>query len=127
VGDRFVYESDVLFPVDGANMTPAGQSQIGDIATAVKGIMKEIPPNISWMLRVDGHADSQPVTSGQYKNNWELSAARAIAVVQLLIQDGVPADHLAATAFADTQPIDPAHNAAAYAKNRRIEFRLTDR
>ena len=127
VGDRFVYESDVLFPVDGANMTPAGQSQIGDIATAVKGIMKEIPPNISWMLRVDGHADSQPVTSGQYKNNWELSAARAIAVVQLLIQDGVPADHLAATAFADTQPIDPAHNAVAYAKNRRIEFRLTDR
>ncbi len=127
VGDRFVFQSDVLFPVDGATMTPAGQGQIGDIATAVKGIMKEIPPDLSWMLRVDGHADSQPVTSGQYKNNWDLSAARAIAVVQLLIQDGVPANHLAATAFADTQPIDPAPNAAAYAKNRRIEFRLTDR
>jgi chemotaxis protein MotB len=127
VGDRFVYESDVLFPVDGATMTAAGQGQIGDIATAVKGIMKEIPPDLSWMLRVDGHADSQPVTSGPYKNNWELSAARAIAVVQLLIQDGVPSNHLAATAFADTQPIDPAHTAEAYAKNRRIEFRLTDR
>ena len=127
VGDRFVYESDVLFPVDGATMTPAGQAQIGEIATAVKGIMKEIPPDLSWMLRVDGHADSQPVTSGPYKNNWELSAARAIAVVQLLIQDGVPSNHLAATAFADTQPIDPAHTPAAYAKNRRIEFRLTDR
>jgi chemotaxis protein MotB len=127
VGDRFVFQSDVLFPVDGATMTPAGQAQIGDIGTAVRGIMKEIPPNISWMLRVDGHADSQPITSGPYKNNWELSSARAIAVVQLLIQDGVPANHLAATAFADTQPIDPAHTPAAYAKNRRIEFRLTDR
>jgi chemotaxis protein MotB len=127
VGDRFVFQSDVLFPVDGATLTSAGQSQIGDIATAVRGIMKEIPPNISWMLRVDGHADSQPITSGQYKDNWDLSAARAIAVVQLLIQDGVPANHLAATAFADTQPIDPAHTADAYAKNRRIEFRLTDR
>jgi chemotaxis protein MotB len=127
VGDRFVFQSDVLFPVDGATMTPAGQGQIGDIATAVKGIMKEIPPGLSWMLRVDGHADSQPITSGPYRDNWQLSAERAIAVVQLLIQDGVPADHLAATAFADTQPIDPAHTAAAYAKNRRIEFRLTDR
>jgi chemotaxis protein MotB len=127
VGDRFVFQSDVLFPLDRATMTPAGQTQIGDIGTAVKGIMKEIPPNISWMLRVDGHADSQPITNGPYKNNWELSSARAIAVVLLLIQDGVPANHLAATAFADTQPIDPAHSPEAYAKNRRIEFRLTDR
>jgi chemotaxis protein MotB len=127
VGDRFVFQSDVLFPLDRATMTPAGQTQIGDIGTAVKGIMKEIPPNISWMLRVDGHADSQPITNGPYKNNWELSSARAIAVVLLLIQDGVPANHLAATAFADTQPIDPAHTPEAYAKNRRIEFRLTDR
>jgi chemotaxis protein MotB len=127
VGDRFVFQSDVLFPLDRATMTPAGQTQIGDIGTAVKGIMKEIPPNIAWMLRVDGHADSQPITNGPYKNNWELSSARAIAVVLLLIQDGVPANHLAATAFADTQPIDPAHSPEAYAKNRRIEFRLTDR
>ena len=127
VGDRFVFQSDVLFPLDRATMTSAGQTQIGDIGTAVKGIMKEIPPNISWMLRVDGHADSQPITSGPYKNNWELSSARAIAVVLLLIQDGVPANHLAATAFADTQPIDPTPSTEAYAKNRRIEFRLTDR
>jgi chemotaxis protein MotB len=127
VGDRFVFQSDVLFPVDEATLTGPGQGQIGAIATAVQGFMKEIPPNIAWILRVDGHADSQPITSGPYKNNWELSSARAIAVVQLLIQDGVPPDHLAATAFADTQPIDPAQTQAAYAKNRRIEFRLTDR
>jgi chemotaxis protein MotB len=127
VGDRFVFQSDVLFPVNSADLTNAGQGQIGDIATAVRSIVSEIPSGISWMLRVDGHADSQPITSGPYQDNWQLSAARAIAVVQLLIKDGVPADHLAATAFGDTYPIDPAPNAAAYAKNRRIEFRLTDR
>jgi chemotaxis protein MotB len=127
VGDRFVFQSDVLFPVNSANLTTDGQVQIDKIAAAVESIMPEIPPDLSWMLRVDGHADSQPITSGPYQNNWQLSAARAIAVVQLLIQDGVPADHLAATAFGDTYPIDPSHTAAAYAKNRRIEFRLTDR
>jgi chemotaxis protein MotB len=127
VGDRFVFQSDVLFPVNSANLTTDGQVQIDKIAAAVEAIMPEIPADLSWMLRVDGHADTQPITSGPYQNNWQLSAARAIAVVQLLIQDGVPANHLAATAFGDTYPIDPAHDAAAYAKNRRIEFRLTDR
>jgi chemotaxis protein MotB len=127
VGDRFVFQSDVLFPVNSADLTTDGQVQIDKIAAAVESIMPEIPAELSWMLRVDGHADSQPITSGPYQNNWQLSAARAIAVVQLLITDGVPADHLAATAFGDTYPLDPAHTAAAYAKNRRIEFRLTDR
>jgi chemotaxis protein MotB len=127
VGDRFVFQSDVLFPVNSANLTTDGQVQIDKIAAAVEAIVPEIPGDLSWMLRVDGHADSQPITSGQYQNNWQLSAARAIAVVQLLIQDGVPANHVAATAFGDTYPIDPAHNEAAYSKNRRIEFRLTDR
>jgi chemotaxis protein MotB len=127
VGDRFVFQSDVLFPSNSANLTPAGQTQIDEISSAVKSIMKEIPPGLSWMLRVDGHADSQPITGGPYKDNWQLSAARAIAVVQLLILDGVPANHLAATAFGDTQPIDPAQTSEAFAKNRRIEFRLTDR
>lgn len=127
VGDRFVFQSDVLFASGSAQLTPEGQSQIDGISTAIKSIMKEIPPNLSWMLRVDGHADSQPVIGGPFQNNWQLSAARAISVVQLLILDGVPASHLAATAFGDTQPIDPAQTAEAYAKNRRIEFRLTDR
>jgi chemotaxis protein MotB len=127
VGDRFVFQSDVLFPSNSADLTPAGQVQIDKIGQVVKSIMKEIPSNISWILRIDGHADSLPITGGPFKDNWQLSAARAIAVVQLLILDGVPANHLAATAFGDTQPIDPAQNATAYARNRRIEFRLTDR
>lgn len=127
VGDRFVFQSDVLFASASAQLTPEGQSQIDGISTAIKSIMKEIPPDLSWMLRVDGHADSQPVIGGPFQSNWQLSAARAISVVQLLILDGVPANHLAATAFGDTQPIDPAQTPEAYAKNRRIEFRLTDR
>jgi chemotaxis protein MotB len=127
VGDRFVFQSDVLFPSNSADMTSGGQGQIDEIASAVRGIVKEIPPGLSWMLRVDGHADSQPVTNGPYKDNWQLSAARAISVVQLLILDGVPANHLAATAFADTQPLDTGTTQDAYARNRRIEFRLTDR
>jgi chemotaxis protein MotB len=127
VGDRFVFQSDVLFASNSADLTPAGQVQIDKIGAAIKSIMKEIPPGLSWMLRVDGHADSLPITGGPFKDNWQLSAARAIAVVQLLILDGVPPNHLAATAFADTQPIDPEQNTAAYARNRRIEFRLTDR
>jgi chemotaxis protein MotB len=127
VGDRFVFQSDVLFPSNSADMTSGGQAQIDKIASAVRGIASEIPPGLSWMLRVDGHADSQPVTNGPYKDNWQLSAARAISVVQLLILDGVPANHLAATAFADTQPLDTGNTQDAYARNRRIEFRLTDR
>jgi chemotaxis protein MotB len=127
VGDRFVFQSDVLFPVNSADMTGGGQGQIDKIASAIRGIAKEIPPGLSWMLRVDGHADSQPITSGPYKDNWQLSAARAISVVQLLILDGVPPNHLAATAFADTQPIDTGTTPDAFARNRRIEFRLTDR
>ena len=127
VGDRFVFQSDVLFPSNSADLTPDGQTQIDKIGAAIKTIMKEIPANISWVLRVDGHADSVPITGGPFKDNWQLSAARAIAVVQLLILDGVPANHLAAAAFGDTQPIDPGNTPAALAKNRRIEFRLTDR
>ncbi|GAB0115126.1 peptidoglycan -binding protein [Acidisoma sp. C75] len=126
VGDRFVFESDVLFGSGSADLTTLGQQQINDISVVMKKIIPEIPANLPWVLRVDGYADSQPVIGGPYQNNWLLSAARAISVVQLLILDGIPADHLAAGAFGDTRPLDPAHTPAAYAKNRRIEFRLTD-
>ncbi len=77
VGDRFVFQSDVLFASNSADLTPEGQVQIDDIGAAIKSIMKEIPPGLSWMLRVDGHADSQPITGGPYKDNWQLSAAQS--------------------------------------------------
>ncbi len=127
VGDRFVFQSEVLFPVGSADITPAGADQIRTIAHTIKDIAGEIPSNIKWILRVDGHADKQPIGHSTFASNWELSAARAITVVKLLILEGVPADHLAATGFGDNQPLDTADTPDAYAKNRRIELRLTDR
>jgi chemotaxis protein MotB len=128
VGDRFVFQSEVLFPVGSAELTPAGQNGITALAVTIKDIAAKIPPNINWIMRIDGHTDRQPIKpGGPFASNWELSAARAITVVKLLIANGVPAEHLAATGFADNEPLDPADTPDAYAKNRRIELRLTDR
>lgn len=127
VGDRFVFQSEVLFPSGSAELSQSGAEQIFRLADTVRELAKEIPPDVNWLLRVDGHADKNPVQGGRFTSNWELSAQRAINVVKLLIIAGVPADRLAATAFGDTEPIDPADTPAAYAKNRRIELRLTNR
>jgi chemotaxis protein MotB len=127
VGDRFVFQSEVLFPTGSADLSTAGQEQMNDLAATLKDISKEIPPDVNWVLRVDGHADRQPVTGGTFASNWELSSERAINVAKLLIAAGIPANRVAATAFADNQPLDPADTPEAYAKNRRIEIRLTDR
>ena len=127
VGDRFVFQSEVLFPVGSADLTPQGGQEIDQLATTLKDIEKEIPSDVNWLLRVDGHADKQPISGGAFASNWELSAERAINVVKRLTVDGVPPDRLAAAAFADYQPLDTADTPEAYAKNRRIEIRLTDR
>jgi len=127
VGDRFVFQSEVLFPVGSADLTPAGVAQMTTLAVTIKDIASEIPPDLNWVLRVDGHTDPQPVKGGAFASNWELSAERAITVVKLLIADGVPAAHLAATAFGEYQPFGPGETPDAYAKDRRIELRLTDR
>ena len=127
VGDRFVFQSEVLFPVGTADLTPSGLQEIDKLANTLKDVEKEIPPDVNWLLRIDGHADKQPVVGGVFASNWELSAQRAINVVKRLIADGIPPDRLAAAAFADYQPLDAANTPEAYAKNRRIEIRLTDR
>ncbi len=127
VGDRFVFQSEVLFPVGSAELSPAGRDQIKTLAKTLKQIGAEIPADIPWILRVDGHADKQPITGSQFPTNWELSAARAITVVKLLIAEGIKPQHLAATAFSQYQPIDTGTSADAMAHNRRIELRLTDR
>ena len=128
VGDRFVFQSEVLFPTGSADLTAAGQDEVRTLAATIKQIASEIPPGQPWILRVDGHADRAPVThGGQFTSNWELSSERAINVVKLLIAEGVPAPHLAATGFAEFQPLDAADTPDAYARNRRIELRLTDR
>jgi chemotaxis protein MotB len=127
VGDRFVFQSEVLFPVGSAELTPAGTAQMTALAVTIKDIAAKIPSDVNWVLRVDGHTDPQPVKGGAFVSNWELSAARAITVVKLLIADGVPAQHLAATGFGEYQPLGPGDTQDDYAKDRRIELRLTDR
>ena len=127
VGDRFVFQSEVLFGLGSAELTPAGIAQMTDLAATFKKIIDESPPDVNWVLRVDGHTDATPVHNSRFASNWELSAARAISVVKLLTTLGIPATHLAATGFGENQPVDPADTPEAYAKNRRIEIRLTDR
>ena len=127
VGDRFVFQSEVLFPPGSADLSASGQEQIKQLASTLKALIPEIPKGLNWILRVDGHADRQPLTNGQFASNWELSAQRAINVVKLLIAEGIPPDRLAATGFGEFQPLDASGTTQAYARNRRIELRLTDR
>jgi chemotaxis protein MotB len=117
VGDRFVFESSVLFESAKADVSPAGHQSLD----------REIPPDIPWILRIDGHTDKHPISGGPFKSNWDLSAARAIAVVQYLITKGIPPDRLAAAGFGEFQPIDPGEDEDALARNRRIELKLTER
>jgi chemotaxis protein MotB len=127
VGDRFVFQSEVLFPVGSADLTQAGVARMTTLAITIKDIAQGIPSDVHWVLRVDGHTDPQPVKGGSFASNWELSVARAITVVKLLIADGVAPEHLAATGFGEYQPFAQGDTPEAYAKDRRIELRLTDR
>jgi chemotaxis protein MotB len=128
VGDRFVFQSSVLFDVGKADISQAGRQSLDTLAAAVIDLEREIPPDIPWILRVDGHTDNTPITgAGPYKSNWELSAARAVSVVQYLISKGVEPDRLAAAGFGEFQPIDQGTDEEARARNRRIELKLTER
>ncbi len=127
VGDRFVFQSEVLFPVGSAEMTPAGIGQMTTLAITIKQIASDLPKEVPWVLRVDGHTDRTPVRGGLFTSNWELSAARAINVVKFLIAAGLPAERLAATAFGEFQPLATGDSPEAFARDRRIELRLTDR
>ncbi|ONG53216.1 hypothetical protein BKE38_12845 [Pseudoroseomonas deserti] len=128
VGDRFVFQSEVLFPVGSADLSANGQQQLRALAQVLLEISRQFPPDLAWVLRVDGHADRSPIRGGgRFASNWELSSARAIAVAQLLIGEGLPANRVAATAFSEYQPLDGGDSPEALARNRRIELRLTDR
>ena len=127
VGDRFVFQAEVLFPKGQATLNAEGQAEMLKLADALKQLEKEIPTDIAWVLRVDGHTDIDPIQSPQFKSNWELSAARAIAVVNFLIANGVSPQHLVAAGFGEFQPIDPGSTEEAKSRNRRIELKLTER
>jgi chemotaxis protein MotB len=127
VGDRFVIPSEVLFNPGQAQLNPAGLPEIDKLAQVLLEVSREIPPDISWVLRVDGHTDRRPIQSPQFPSNWELSAARAIAVVKYLATRGVPETRLLAGGFGEFQPIDTGDGEEALRRNRRIEFKLTER
>ncbi len=128
VGDRFVFQSEVFFDSGAATLRPDGRAELDKLASAVLDLEKQIPSDIPWVLRVDGHTDVRPVgSSSQFKSNWDLSAARAISVVQYLISKGVSPMRLAAAGFGEYQPIDPGTSEEALAHNRRIELKLTER
>jgi len=127
VGDRFVFQSEVFFDTGQAVLLPEGRAELDKLADALKELDKQIPSEIAWVLRVDGHTDVRPISSPQFKSNWELSASRAISVVQYLVSLGVPPQRLVAAGFGEFQPLDPANTEEAYKRNRRIELKLTER
>jgi chemotaxis protein MotB len=128
VGDRFVFQSEVFFDSGAAVLRPEGRAELDQLATALLELEKKIPSGINWVLRVDGHTDTRPVTgNSSFKSNWELSAARAISVVQYLISKGISPQRLVAAGFGEFQPIDPGSTEEAFSRNRRIELKLTER
>ena len=129
VGDRFVFDSEVLFQQGSATLGAEGREQVAQVARVIKQIAGEIPPGINWIIRVDGHTDKVPVGfNRQFRDNWELSTARALSVVKYMVDaEGIPPERLAAAGFGEFQPIDAADTPEAYARNRRIEMKFTER
>jgi chemotaxis protein MotB len=127
VGDRFVFPSELFFAPGQAVVRSEGAAELDRIAALLQELERQIPPDISWVLRVDGHTDQRPISTPQFPNNWALSASRAIAVVQYFIARGVPPQRLVAAGFGEFQPLDTAATDEAYARNRRIELKLTER
>jgi chemotaxis protein MotB len=127
VGDRFVFQAEVLFAPGKADLAPDAKQQLDPVIAALKDIAAQIPPDIDWVLQINGHTDHRPIHNFDFASNWELSTARAISVVRYAIDQGIPAAHLSAAGFADYQPIDTGTGEDAYKRNRRIELKLTER
>lgn len=127
VGDRFVFQSEIFFDSASAELGPAGREQLDVLATTLILLMPDIPDDLDWVLRIDGHTDNRPIRSPLYPSNWELSTARAVAVLKYLAGRGIPPSRLAAAGFGEFQPLDTGENEAAWRKNRRIEIKLDQR
>jgi len=128
VGDRFVFQSEVLFDSGSDQINPAGRTELNKLAEAINELSVQIPEEISWVLRVDGHTDARPLSgTGRFRNNWDLSAARAISVVRYLIDQGVAPERLVAAGFGEFQPLEEGDTPEVLARNRRIELKLTER
>jgi chemotaxis protein MotB len=129
VGDRFVFSSEVLFQPGSADLAPEGRRQIAGVVATLQDVSGQIPPEIDWIIRVDGHTDDVPLSGvGAFGDNWELSQARALSVVRFMQDDlGFPPGRMAATGFGEWQPVAAGNSEAARAQNRRIELKLTER
>ena len=127
VGDRFVFQSEVLFDSVTAEIGPEGREQLAKLAATLREIAAGIPSELPWVLQVDGHTDRRPINTARFPSNWELSTARAISVARFLVTQGIPSERVAATGFAEFQPLDEADNEEAWRRNRRIEIKLTTR
>jgi chemotaxis protein MotB len=128
VGDRFVLPAEVLFPSGSDEINASFQAELDKLASAILELEQQIPPEIQWVMRIDGHTDVRPLNPGsRFRSNWELSAARAIAVVRYLIAKGIDPQHLVAAGFGEHQPLDPGDGEEALSRNRRIELKLTER
>ena len=129
VGDRFVFQSEVLFATGSDEINPEGNVQLDILGDAVLQLLNEIPEEIPWVLQVNGHTDKRPITGtgGRFRSNWDLSAARAISVVRFLIDKGIPAEHLVAAGYGEFSPLEDGEDDEALARNRRIELKLTER
>ena len=127
VGDRFVLPTDILFDSGSAELGASAQERLAALAETVKEVAAEIPSSIDWVLRIDGHTDNRPINTPRFPSNWELSSARAVAIVKYLVVQGLPAHRLSANGFGEFQPLDSAQTPEALAKNRRIELQLTNR
>lgn len=127
VGDRFVFQSEVLFGSGDTHLQAGGKGQIKQLAKTLLELSRKIPPGIDWVLRVDGHTDVRPISTAAFPSNWELSTARALSVVRALVAEGVPPQRLVAAGFGPYQPMDAGNSEQAFARNRRIEFKLTER
>ena len=127
VGDRFVFQSEVLFSSGSAELEVLGKAQLTHLANILQGISKNIPSKINWILRVDGHTDRVPIHNFKFASNWELSTSRAISVVKFLQEQSIPANRLAAAGFGEYQPLDARDDEIAYRRNRRIELKFDQR
>jgi chemotaxis protein MotB len=129
VGDRFVFSSEVLFQPGSADLSPEGQQQIAGVVALLNDLADQIPPEIDWIIRVDGHTDNAPLAgTGAFKDNWELSQGRALSVVRYMIGSlGFAPERLAATGFGEFRPVAEGTSPEARAQNRRIELKLTER
>jgi chemotaxis protein MotB len=127
VGDRFIFQSEVLFPSGQATMTVEGLAAIDQLAAAIVELERQIPREIGWALQVDGHTDARPIASRDFPSNWELSSARAISVVKYLISRGVPPNRLVAAGYGEFAPLEDGASDEVLRRNRRIELKLTNR